>query len=270
MPSRSSRPPTAARRADKYELYQHAVQAPDHDVRFLERVAETHGGRRPRVLREDFGGTALVASRWVRRRPDNVAHAIDIDPVPLAWGEAHNRAPLGPAASRLHLRCEDVLTTGVGGCDIVLAPNFSFSCFHERATLLRYFRSARRGLRPGGIFVADMFGGPEAMRTVTERRRVRGFTYEWEQSSYDPITNHLMAHISFRFRDGSALRRAFTYDWRLWGLPEVRDALADAGFRKSWVYWELTDRTGHGSGVLRRLERTSPCDSFVCCVVAKR
>jgi len=50
-----------------------------------------------------------------------------------------------------------------------------------------------------------------------------------------------MCYIHFRLRDGARIERAFTYDWRLWTLPEVRDALEEAGFRDSVAYVEGWD-----------------------------
>lgn len=262
--------PLTARTADRYDLYQRSVQAPEHDLAFIDRLAMRHSGRPALRLREDFCGTALLAAAWSRSRPDREAWAIDIDPEPLAWGREHNIAPLGPAASRVHLVQADVLSRRTPPCDVVVAPNFSFCCFKERSTLLRYFTLARRVLRPGGFLVADLFGGPTCMETVIETRRVGSFTYVWEQSSFDPITGHLVAHIGFRFRDGSSLKRAFTYDWRLWSLPELRDLLHEAGFRETEVYWELTGKDGNGTGTFRRMERTTPCESFVCSLIGVR
>ena len=57
-----------------------------------------------------------------------------------------------------------------------------------------------------------------------------------------------MCHIHFDFSDGSSIRKAFTYDWRLWSIPEVRELLLEAGFSKVHVYWEKTDDEGDGIG----------------------
>jgi hypothetical protein len=51
------------------------------------------------------------------------------------------------------------------------------------------------------------------------------FTYLWEQALYDPVSGRLVCHIHFAFEDGSRLERAFSYDWRLWSLPEIRELL---------------------------------------------
>ena len=40
---------------------------------------------------------------------------------------------------------------------------------------------------------------------------------------------------------GLTLRRAFRYDWRMWTLPEIRELLAEAGFRHSRVHLQDWD-----------------------------
>jgi hypothetical protein len=37
------------------------------------------------------------------------------------------------------------------------------------------------------------------------------------------------------------LRKAFTYEWRLYTPAEVRDALAAAGFKRSTVLWDISE-----------------------------
>jgi hypothetical protein len=74
------------------------------------------------------------------------------------------------------------------------------------------------------------------------------FTYIWDQSKYNPITGDYFCKIHFKFKDGSRLRNAFTYDWRLWILPELTEILTAAGFKPT-VYWEGSDEDGDGNGV---------------------
>ena len=124
--------------------------------------------------------------------------------------------------------------------------NFSYWVFHERRELVRYFRAARRALRPGGMLFVNAFGGTEAMATLIERRRIAvtnaadgtllpAFTYEWEHAHFNPISHRLRCYIHFRFRDGTAMRRAFHYDWRMWTLPEITELLREAGFGDAHV-----------------------------------
>jgi len=88
---------------------------------------------------------------------------------------------------------------------------------------------------------SDAYGGYEAFK---ERTPYRGYTYVWHQPAYEPISGDTLCHIDFKFEDGSRLPRAFSYDWRLWTLPELREILGEAGFRRSTVYWEGSDRRG--------------------------
>ena len=59
----------------------------------------------------------------------------------------------------------------------------------------------------------------------------------------------MRCHIHFKFPDGSRIKNAFSYDWRLWTLPEVQELLAEAGFDRITVYWQGTDEeTGEANG----------------------
>ena len=96
----------------------------------------------------------------------------------------------------------------------------------------------------------------------------RGFDYVWEQKRFDPITHRCEFVIHFDFPDGSRMRRAFVYDWRLWTIPEVRELLTEAGFRSSDVYWESTDKkTGQGNDVYRRRQHADSDPAWVAYVV---
>ena len=95
-----------------------------------------------------------------------------------------------------------------------------------------------------------------------------GFTYVWDQSDYNPISGNALLRIHFRFPDGSEMTDAFTYEWRIWGLPELRDIMYDAGFPRVDCYWEGTDEDGEsGNGIFTRQEVGEPCDSYVAYLV---
>src|SRR5689334_2303766 len=140
------RPALTARTADRYALYQEAVQSPEDDFAFLRRIYRQHAGREALHLREDFCGTALLSSTWVQRSPRHTAEGFDLDPEPLAWGRAHNLDPIGKAAERVLLQRKDVREPGRRKADLRLAQNFSYYVFQQRDELVGYFRAARASL----------------------------------------------------------------------------------------------------------------------------
>jgi hypothetical protein len=267
--ARPARRRSLAAQANRYDLYQQSVQEPEADFRLIERVFRREHGRPPRLLREDFCGTALLACEWVKRHPENRAFAIDLDPAPLAFGRSHNLASLTPEqAARVKLIEGDVRDVGHAKVDVTAALNFSYFLFQQRAELLEYFRRARATLLPEGMLLLDVYGGADSWRSMRERRRVGGFFYVWDQNVVDPITNRVVNFIDYEFRDGSRIARAFRYDWRLWSIPEIRELLAEAGFRASEVYWEGTDaRTGKGNDVFTRREHAPDDPAWIAYVV---
>jgi len=261
-----------AQQYDRHVLYQRAVQTVDVEIDFVDATYRKLRGRRAKVLREDFCGTANTACEWVRRRRDNQAYAVDLDASVLAWGREHNVNRLPPAArERIQLLNRNVLSARTPPVDIVLAMNFSYYIFKRREEMRRYFRSVRRSLARGGVFFLDCYGGYEAFKEMSERRRIsKNVTYVWEQERYNPITGDIRCHITFRFADGSSMRRAFSYEWRLWTLPELREILQEAGFRRSTVYWEGTDeRTGEGDGNFTPAEEGDADAGWICYLVAE-
>jgi SAM-dependent methyltransferase len=261
---------------DRHRLYELAVQCPEADVRFFDRIYKSKRGRYPRSLKEDFCGTAAIAAEWVRKRPDNIAVGVDLDRRTLEWGRRYNIGPLGEAAGRVELIRADVRSVQSPKVDLVVGQNFSYFVFKTRDELRGYFQSVRRSLAADGVLVLDIFGGWEShaleieeKEVEPEERDIDDFVYVWEQDRYDPITHDTRFFIHFRFWDGSEMRKAFTYNWRLWSIPEVREILTEAGFGSTEVYWEGTDReTGEGNGVFRRTERQQNCPGWIAYIVA--
>lgn len=247
---------TLARQADRYALYQQAVQEPELQCHFFDRVFRTTFGRRPEVLREDFCGTGAVCCEWVKGGRSRLAYGYDLDPEPLAWGERHNVVALdSDARRRLRFVRQDVCRVSGPKADLISAENFSYFGFHTRQSLLAYLQAARRNLADEGLLVLDVMGGSGVQEEgVQGTRAEKGFRYVWDLARFDPINSHCTFYIHFRFRDGSELRRAFRYDWRLWTIPEVRELLLEAGFRRADVYWEGEGEDGEGDGIFRRRE----------------
>ncbi|GAB4382903.1 MAG: hypothetical protein Kow0022_01470 [Phycisphaerales bacterium] len=272
MSRKRSKPRLTAATADKHVLYERAVQNVEAELDFVDRTFRKLRGRKPARLREDFCGTGNTSCAWVRRRSTNFAVGLDIDQQTLDWGKAHHLASLKPAErERVRLIRRNVLRPGdARDMDCVLAMNFSYWTFQDRATMKKYFRAVYRSLKPDGIFYLDFYGGSEAFLDIEEERELDGFTYVWEQDQFNPITGHVLCYIHFDFPDGTRMKRAFKYDWRVWTLPEMRELLEESGFGPVTVYWEGDDGQGGGNGIFRPTLKGEACESFICYIVAER
>ncbi|MHC4427909.1 MAG: class I SAM-dependent methyltransferase [Planctomycetota bacterium] len=258
--------------SDKHELYELSVQNVEAEGDFLDQVWKERRRRIAHHIREDFCGTAAASSDWVKRRKDNTAVGVDIDPKVLAWARAKLPERLtAEQLKRLTLKQADVMEVRTHKVDSVLAMNFSYYLFKTRQELGRYFKKVHGALVDDGLFILDVYGGSDAFVEMEEKRRVDGFTYIWDQNSYNPITGDVVNYIHYRFPDGSELRKAFRYEWRLWTLPELRELLAEAGFGKVTVYWEGTDpKTGEGNDEFRPTQRGEACPGWIAYLVAER
>ncbi|MBA3563177.1 MAG: methyltransferase domain-containing protein [Gammaproteobacteria bacterium] len=262
---------TMAEQADRHELYELSVQSVEDEMEFLEETYAAVRGRKPRILREDFCGTAGAACQWVKANRLHHAIGVDIDADVLEWGRQRNVVKLSEGErKRLRLLCDDVVAVRADRADLVIALNFSYWVFKTRESLRDYFSAARRGLADDGLLIIDVFGGSDAFKECEEKTRHKGFTYVWDQASYEPVSGDYVCHIHFRFPDGSRLEKAFSYAWRLWTLPEIRELLDEAGFRRCTVYWQGEDEDGEASGEFSPVERGEADPAWIAYVVAER
>ena len=261
-----------ADQADRHDLYQESVQDTETEIDFVQETWNELRDRPAELLREDFCGTANTACEWVRRDPGHYAIGVDLDNEVLHWGELNNLPQLSAERqSRIQLLHENVLETDPGLADIVLAMNFSYYLFLTRAELLDYFRCVHSGLMEDGLFFLDAYGGYDSPREIEEERECDGFTYIWEQASFNPIDATMTCHIHFEFPDRSRMDKAFSYYWRLWTLPEIRELLDEAGFSEVTIYWEGTDEeSNEGDGIYSPAEIGDADPGWVCYVVAQR
>lgn len=254
---------------DRYEYYLRSVQDPPSTVRFLERVYRERRGREPKVLGEDFSAAFAVSCEWVRRSPSRHAVCVDYDREPLDYGRNTYASQLPEAArKRLKPLCEDVRSPKLPHVDVIASLNFSYYGIHSRAELVAYFRNARRRLGSRGVFVLDAFGGPDTQKAVVDTEKYGDFVYYWEQTGFDPISHEATFFIHFKRRGEAKRERVFRYDWRMWTLPELKDVLREAGFRRVDVYWEGTDKKGGGNGFFRKRRRGDADLAWVAYLVA--
>ena len=100
------------------------------------------------------------------------------------------------------------------------------------------------------VFICDTYGGESAFLTGQVHRPHpmgdgRVCRYTWEQRDADPTTGMVTDVIHFRIERAGVIEHelfdAFVYEWRLWSVPELRDAMLDAGFSSTQVYAKLAD-----------------------------
>jgi hypothetical protein len=63
------------------------------------------------------------------------------------------------------------------------------------------------------------------------------------------------------------MQDAFTYDWRIWSIPEVRDALMEVGFQDVRVYWEEEEESDSELSYSRRDVGDAEYDTYIVYVV---
>ncbi|MBX3389922.1 MAG: hypothetical protein KF691_10765 [Phycisphaeraceae bacterium] len=274
--SRGKRGAHSAPAISAIDLYELCVTEPSRLIRFL---GAAHG-RKPKLLREDFSGSGALARAWAASSRARRAIAVDIDPGVLTRAAAHPRVtPLVADAK-----------TAMARADIVAATNFPIGYQHSRAALMQYLRNVRKSLNRDGVFVCDLYGGRDAFSPGKIVQMLRAPTtspwrgelveYAFEQRAADPATGLVLDALHFRvFKKSGKTRRhdfelndAFVYHWRLWSLPELIDALTEAGFRSVEVHDRLGDAIdSSGKLHLRPCDSENPLDeNWVVYILARR
>lgn len=256
---------------DKYAFYSKAVQSADTDVEFFQKVYKELRGKAPKSMREDFCGTFALSCEWIKAKGNHESISVDLDPEPIEYGRNHYFNKLtSEQQKRMKIIEGDVLTCELPKTDISIALNFSYFVFKKRELMKAYFSRCHTSLNSTGILILDCFGGSLCYEPNEENTKNRDFTYYWEQASYDPVTNQGLFHIHFKPKGHQKVERVFTYDWRLWTIPELRDILHEVGFKKTHVYWEGTTRKGEGNGKFTRTEKGESCQSWIAYIAAEK
>ena len=267
----AAEPTTPAMRPDLLELYRWAVQDPETHATVLRVMFERlHPGHRPEVLREDFAGTSAEAVAWLALASGRRALAGDCDAPTVDWARRRARRILGARADGLQCVEADVMAVAppaVPPADIVSVLNFSVLYLREPEQLRSYLRHACRCLARPGVLVLNLFGGTGALEPYTDRHAITprprlaseaaipAFEYLWEQRVVDKASRRLDCRIHFRIPNPSVpgetleLRDAFRYDWRLWSVAELIEALRDAGFDDVQLWRHTYDPARGAAGV---------------------
>ena len=243
---------------DRHALYEASVQSVEHDADILTGLYKKSYGKTPHILREDFCGTHILCCEWVKRNPKNRAIGIDLCKKTLDYGKEKHQSKLSPEQQkRIQILCKDVNST-TEKADIIAACNFSYLTFQTRKKMLRYFKHCYKSLKKDGALMIDLFGGTEADEVMEEETKIshdsiKDFTYIWDLDYFNPITRRAIFYIHFRYPNKKPeIRKAFTYDWRMWSIPELKELMLEAGFKDMCVFWEGADSDGEGDGKFYR------------------
>lgn len=272
-PKKPAKAAKTERPFDKYFYYSESVQSPEEDMTFADEVYKELNGGTAKTMREDFCGTFLNCGAWVARGKGKIAHGVDLDPEPLEWGKQSPRYLKLPKEqqARINLHQMDVLGKGLPKADVICGLNFSYFIFKDRPTLLAYFKNCHASLTKKGVLILDLFGGSrsyEINEEEIEYEEPENYSYFWDQSTFDPLTHFSTFHIHFR-REGEKKRKnVFTYDWRMWTAPELKDLLVEAGFSDVHFYWEGSLSDGSGDGNFKITETGEDCPSWVAYIAA--
>ena len=256
-------------RFDKYLYYKQSVQSPEEDIKFFSKVYRSVYKKNPRLFREDFCGTFLIGCHWVKAHRENKAIVVDKSREPLDYGRKHHFARMSlREQARLRVVNKNISSPSLPKAEIISVSNFSYFALRERKTLFRYFKNVRRQLMEEGLFIIDAFGGAACEEANEESVSHGGFNYYWDQENFNPITNHSRFHIHFKRRGEQKRERVFSYDWRMWSLPELRDVLADAGFSKTHVYLEFDSKKKGEAGIFKKARLAEPHDTWLAYLVS--
>jgi len=256
--------------ADKYRFYESSVQCHDSDIDFINKEYERIYKTLPLKLREDFGGTGLLACEWVRQSKDHFSWAIDLDVEPISYGMKNHYSKLDEVEKkRMRYLEANVLDNFNFKADVVVAFNFSYYIFKKRNELLQYFKKVREGLGNKGAFFIDLFGGTATGEPLVEETEHDNFSYLWDCDKFNPITSECLYYIHFLDLDeNKKYEKVFTYDWRMWGPSELREILEDAGFRETIIYWEGDNGEGEGDGNFYPTLVADNCESWITYIIA--
>lgn len=253
---------------DKYKYYIDSVQSPEVDAEFFDKMFKKMKGRKAKTLREDFCGTFKISCEWIKRDSEKLAIGIDLDEEPINYGKENYMTELSSEQQkRLTIIFSNVMADNNPKADIVAASNFSYFIFKDREVLKTYFQKAYESVNDDGVFIVDAFGGTATTEPLEEETEMDGFSYFWDQDSFDPVTNEAQFYIHFKRKGEKKRERVFSYDWRMWSLPEVKDIMKEVGFKETIIMWEGTNDKGEGNGKFTPVTKGEYCESWVAYVV---
>jgi hypothetical protein len=269
-PSKKTKPPF-----DRYFLYTHSVQGAEHDAELLWKMMRSVSPNtlpKSPMLQEDFCATAALCYEWVKLGNNHRATGIDLDSAALQWGAEHHTESLTQKQlTNVEMIHGDVLDDHHIKPNVICALNFSYFFIKDRELLKRYFISSKKALAQDGMLILDAFGGPDYLVPHVNRRRnvEERFSYWWEIERFDAISHEIKCHLHFQRAGETRRNRVFSYDWRLWSIPEITEILRESGFKHVEYWAEGLNSNGDGNGKFKPIKSDKNCRSWITYLIAK-
>jgi len=260
-----------------------------------------HGGtkdRAPFVLGEDFCGSGATSLAWIKAAatastspatPRRTAVACDLDLIAIArLRQAAKSLSLAASTKTSPLKAiardvvigKPALDSKTAAADIVFVGNFSIGYIHTRQMLVKYFKRCRSRLKRGGVVIIDTYGGATSHTTGSLKRKFklpdgRTVHYTWQQRAANPITAMVENALHFRVEHKGEIVQdipdGFIYHWRLWTVPELHDAMNEAGLRRIEVFDQVPQaKDGNNRFVMQPIDGSEMDDSFAVLVSGRK
>lgn len=280
------------------DLYERCVQSPDELVGMLHAIHGGGGGggggkggaREPLKLAEDFCGSGATSVAWIKAGLEmqlkRQAVACDLDAAAIVRLKRTAKAAGAGVAGAIKAVQRDVVLGRPGmdrataAADVVFVGNFSIGYIHQRPLLVKYLKRCRTRLNKGGVVVVDTYGGatsytPGALKRKFKLADGRTIHYTWQQLAANPLTamveNRLHFRVEYKGEIVQDVPDAFIYHWRLWSVPELREAMAEAGLRRIEVYDQVPDaQDGDGLMLMQPVDGTEMDESFAVLVAGRK
>ena len=192
--------------------------------RWTERRSGRRSGRRRSGCARDPCGTANMSREWGGASAGQLRGA-STRPADRWIGDWHNVRKLSRSGARINCageRAGAVDEGSRGAFDAVLAMNFSYWCASRCARRCcgtsAWCTKAGGGRFSGPLRRAGRVAWRSEPQPVGRKNSQPGVHGHRDQAGVQPITHETLCHIHPDER--RAARRAFTYDWRVWSIPE--------------------------------------------------
>ena len=215
-------------KVSKHDFYQKSVQSVKVENEFFKKIFRMIYNKLPYTLREDFCGTGLLASSWTNSSVENYSVGIDIDQEALDYGKEKN-----VTTDRVRLINHNVLKEFDKNekFDIICSLNYSHFLLTKRTELKTYFKNVFNNISRG-ILILDFFGGSHVYENHSFNKME---FYQFSGKAINIMNSISKCSLNYKIKKNK-FKTMFTYEFRVYTIIEMREALEEVGFTKFKIY----------------------------------